>query len=240
MGIKHSIKQRFPIFGFDIVRFTPRLHSLARRKALLNTFAISLVIDVGAYRGLYAQELRHIGYAERIISYEPVSESYQALEQRAQHDDLWDTYKCALGDVNEQATINISQNRYSSSFLSVLPSSVSSAFGSECASQEAIDMVTLDSVIDSLHVPGHGVYLKIDTQGYEDKVLDGAKKALKMIDTIQLEMSIVSLYSEALLFDEMHRRLVELGYRLVSIEPGFTNEDTGELLQFDGVYHRYD
>jgi hypothetical protein len=36
----------------------------------------------------------------------------------------------------------------------------------------------------------------------------------------------------------MHRRLQDMGYGLVAIEPGFADPATGQLLQVDGIYHR--
>jgi FkbM family methyltransferase len=240
MHIKRFAKEQFPVFGIDVVRFTPQHHSLARRKALFDTYGISLVIDVGAHTGLYVKELRRLGYSGRVISYEPLSASYLTLQKKAQRDPFWDTYNCALGEATGQAKINISRNSYSSSLLEMMPSHVGAAPGSEYAGQELVDIVTLDSVFDSVRKPSDHTYLKIDTQGYEDRVLNGAEKALYDIDTIQLEMSIVPLYDAALLFDEMNRRLSQLGYRLVGIETGFTDDTTGELLQFDGIYHRYE
>ena len=82
------------------------------------------------------------------------------------------------------------------------------------------------------------VYLKIDTQGFEENVLKGAESSLNHIDTIQLEMSLIPLYRDEPLFDEMYHFLYQKGYRLIAIEAGFTDEETGQLLQFDGIFHR--
>lgn len=207
---------------------------------MIDTYGINLVIDVGAHTGCYVKELRRLGYSGRVVSYEPLSASYHTLQQKAQRDPYWDTYNCALGEVNGQATINISRNSYSSSLLDMLPSHVGAAPGSEYAGQERIEIITLDSVFDLVSERSDHIYLKIDTQGYEDRVLNGSEKALYDIDTIQIEMSIVPLYGAALLFDEMNQRLSQLGYRLVGIETGFTDATTSELLQFDGIYHRYE
>jgi hypothetical protein len=82
------------------------------------------------------------------------------------------------------------------------------------------------------------VYLKIDTQGFESKVIAGAEQVLSRIDTIQLEMSLVPLYEGELLFDEMCRLMMNKGYSLVSAEAGFSDETSGQLLQMDGIFHR--
>ena len=45
-------------------------------------------------------------------------------------------------------------------------------------SDEKIEVKTLDSIYDSLGITGENVFLKVDTQGYEKKVLNGAKTFL--------------------------------------------------------------
>lgn len=48
---------------------------------------------------------------------------------------------------------------------------------------------------------------KIDTQGYEDRVLTGAQGMLQIVGAIQTELSLVPLYSGQPLFDEMRARI---------------------------------
>ncbi len=221
------------------MRFEPQSHPLARRKLLFRTFGISLVLDVGANVGQYAEQIRNLGYRGRIVSFEPLSSAYLELQEKAATDRLWETYNLALGDKNEERLINISRNRYSSSLLPNLPANIESEPNTEYIGQERVDIRTLDSMIETVCATNEEVYLKIDTQGYEERVLVGATEALERIDTIQLEMSLVRLYDDSMLFEEMLKLLRELGYRLAAVEPGFTNKRTGEILQLDGIFHRY-
>ena len=65
------------------------------------------------------------------------------------------------------------------------------------------------------------------------------ENSLLQIDTVQMEMSLVPLYDGALLFDEMLTLMGEKGYIMVAIEPGFLDPDSGQLLQVDGIFHRF-
>ena len=224
--------------GCDIIRYQPRTHPLSRRKSLLDAYSVGTILDIGANIGQYGVESRKIGYTGRIISFEPQSVAFKALSLRAQADNLWDVHNFALGDKEEISHINISENSYSSSLLDILPAHVESAPDSRYKGQEEISVKTLDAVFSELTAPEDQIYLKIDTQGFEEQVLLGARDSLGHIDTIQLEMSLMPLYQNGMLFDEMYRFLYEKGYRLVALEPGFTNDDTGELLQVDGIFHR--
>jgi hypothetical protein len=81
--------------------------------------------------------------------------------------------------------------------------------------------------------------MKIDTQGYESRVLQGAQGSLARIDTVQMELSLVPLYEGELLFQEMWELLRAKGYTLVAIESGFSAPASGQLLQVDGIFHRF-
>lgn len=237
-GLKKTIRHFARHLGFDIIRFEPKSHPLARRKQILDAYNVDLVVDVGANTGLYAMELREIGYRGRIVSFEPLSSAYSMLNEQASSDKLWDTRNFALGDEEGTATINIAGNSFSSSLLNMLPAHIVSAPESEYVGTEEIQIKTLDSIFPSLVNRANSVYLKIDTQGFEEHVLKGAESSLLSIDTLQLEMSLTPLYESELLFDAMYRKLAEKGYTLIAVEPGFTDCHTGQLMQLDGIFHR--
>ncbi len=80
--------------------------------------------------------------------------------------------------------------------------------------------------------------MKIDTQGFESKVLKGTEKSFTHINIVQMEMSLVPLYENELLFHEMCIYMKEKGYGLIGLEPGFYDHTTGQLLQVDGIFNR--
>ena len=103
--------------------------------------------------------------------------------------------------------------------------------------QEDIIVKTLDSIFDRHMKSDEKIFLKIDTQGYEKKVIAGSLKSLKYISGIQMEMSLAPLYKgESLLLDIINY-MSELGYELMSLEPGWANR-SGQLLQIDGIFFR--
>ena len=105
--------------------------------------------------------------------------------------------------------------------------------------RESIEIRTLDGIYDEIcGEEATGIYLKIDAQGYEAKVLSGAASCLKHIDTVQLEMSLQRLYQGEYTFIDMHKSMLDKGYAMVSIEPVFFDASSGKLLQVDGTYQR--
>lgn len=225
--------------GYDISRLGPASSPLVRRRKLLKSYAINVVLDVGANAGQFAMQMRNLGFFGKIVSFEPLGSAFELLRQNADKDPKWEIINCALGEINAAKKINVSANSCSSSLLDMLPAHTKAAPEKIYVAKELIEVRTLDSMINDLCAREDNIYLKIDTQGYESRVISGADEALARIGTIQLEMSLVPLYDEELLFGEMHSLLSEKGYSMVSIEAVYSDRTSGQLLQVDGIYHRF-
>lgn len=239
MNYRQALRKWLRRLGYDMNRVTPVSSAAARRKLLFTTYGIDLLLDIGANDGSYGEEIRReMGYAGRIVSFEPLSSAFGKLVQRAGNDPAWSVYNFALGDADTVSEINIAGNSYSSSLLRMLPSHLGAAPESGYVGRETISVKTLDRVLPDICPPKTNIHMKIDTQGYELKVLTGAERSLDRIDTIELEMSLVPLYDGQPLFEEVLGWLGEKGYRLVGVEPCFCDRNTGEVLQVDGIFHR--
>jgi len=240
MRIKHKLRTCLWKAGYDIFKFTPTSHPLARRKRILESYEIDTVLDIGANAGQFAMELREdLDYKHRILSFEPLSTAFQLLQANSTGDAAWEVFNCAIGDAEEEREINIAENSESSSLLRMLPSHQKFAPESKYIGKEVIAINTLDSLFNDSCETAKNVYMKIDTQGFESRVLKGAENSLMHIDTIQMEMSLVPLYDGELLLNEMLALMANKGYTLVAIEPGFSDPASGQLLQLDGIFHRF-
>lgn len=225
--------------GIEAHRYTIQTSAGAQLDRLLEHSGIDLVLDVGANSGQYATELRAHGYAGRIVSFEPLTSAHASLTLAARGDAGWSVApRMALGDSEGEISIHVAGNSFSSSILDMLPSHERAAPGSGYVASETVPLKRLDSVAGEYLAGSRRVLLKIDTQGYEDRVLAGAASLLGRMTAIQTELSLVPLYAGQLLFDEMRRKIAALGFELFAILPGFVNEQTGQTLQFDGFFLR--
>ena len=223
--------------GYDLVKRNYRYSADMRLITLLRHHEIDLVFDVGANAGQYGATLRALGYAGRILSFEPLSSAFATLQERARKDRHWDVLNVGLGHENSQVELNVSGNSQSSSILEMLPAHVAAAPRSAYVDTEAITVRTVDSIVDENRCDAR-IFLKIDTQGYERKVLDGSSKSLHRITGIQIETSLVPLYEGETLFKEMLDYVEARGFTLHSLEYGFGDPLTGRLLQVDCIFFR--
>lgn len=232
--IVNQIRKR----GYEI--FKPGVSdkvSITYRK-IFSQFNIDYLIDVGANEGQFAKGMRTLGYNGIINSFEPLSEVFDRLKKNAASDPAWNVHNIALGNKEGQQEINVSKNMVSSSLLEMLPDHVKRAPDSIVIAKENIQVRKLDSILDASTLISKNIFLKLDVQGYEKFVLEGAMHSLKDIKLIQLEMALTPLYKGEALLSEMINYMDTLGYKLYNILNGFNNYDTGQLLQVDGIFVR--
>lgn len=241
MRLRHEIRRVVQRAGFDIVRY-PLGSSMARTVLLLDHHKVDCVIDVGANDGGFGTAIRSLGYKGRIISFEPLSGPFQSLSRKAAADPLWDVLQCAVGDAKGEVTINVSGNDgLSSSILPMLERHTAVAPGSRYVDTPRTPQECLDGLLPTFDIsPSANIFLKVDVQGYEKHVLDGAPQLLasRSLRGVQLELSLVPLYADAMKFREALDRLESLGMSLMALDPVMADPDSGQLLQVDAVFFR--
>jgi FkbM family methyltransferase len=211
-----------------------------RIAAALDHFRLPTVVDVGANVGQYSAGLRASGYRGRIISFEPLADAFARLSRRCAYDPGWTASRTALGGEPGELELNISANSDSSSLLPITSAHTWAAPGSRYLGVEKVPVTTLADVLPLYDIDPARTWLKIDTQGYEARVLDGAGDRLGEFAAVQLELSFVPLYAGQALFDELVERLTMAGFALFGLEAGFSDPRTGRTLQCDGVFVRTD
>lgn len=228
--------------GVDIVRYQPlNTTLLGQRNQIMRLAGINLVFDVGANIGQFGHELRLYGYQGEVMSFEPQAAAFHQLSEAAAADPNWHVYHYAFGEVPGTSTIHLSQNSHSSSLLPMLNAHLDSAPESAYIGEEEIEVRTLNDFWQENDgkYTGRNIMLKIDVQGFEKYVLAGASTFLPYVSLIQLEMSLIELYDNEMLYQDMMAYLNSLGFgTLLTLIPGHSHPKTGRLLQCDGVFGR--
>ena len=205
-----------------------------RRQILLAETAT--VLDVGANAGQYAQWLRReVGYAGRIVSFEPVLEVFEELALNSADDDAWGCRRTALGERSGQLEITVTQESEFSSALEPSPHVVDHWPGASARSTQLVPMASLDEIWPELDCAGR-VFLKVDVEGYELAVLRGARAVLSEVSLVELEISVAPNFSGGPRLEEVLHALDEAGFDLVAVEQNHGDLEDGRMLMVDGVF----
>ena len=222
--------------GFDVVR-CPYWNEFAHRRAiLLESHSIDLVLDIGANTGQYGNEIREHGYNGRLISFEPSTAAFEQLKTRAAMDTAWEVMNLALGREPGIGDLRVAASSAASSLRMPLATQLEVAPTSKTVGVESVEVARLDDVVNDLDETR--TYVKVDVQGSERDVIDGAARTLARAVGLEIELSLTNLYQNDMLLDESLARVSEYGLDLVGLNPGLVDQESGRLLQCDGIFIR--
>jgi len=165
-------------------------------KSLLEKYEISSrkgVIHVGAHVGEEIQLYKDLGF-KNILAFEPLPSAFEKLNKIpgivAEN--------VALGNMERKCELHVASNGESSSCL--CPAEHKKYHPTILFNEKIyVDMVTLDGYLDKnkkLEASDFNL-LVMDVQGFEDRVILGAKKSLPKMDAIYCEISTGVLYAES-------------------------------------------
>ena len=232
---KKVLNKFLKIFDIKILKISKNPTFVDLLIKVINKFSINYVIDVGANVGQFASDLRFAGYKKNILSIEPVEEAYQKLLDKSKKDNFWCIYqKCCLGEKKKFIDINISENLQSSSILNINNLHLSNRSESRYIRAEKVQMITLDDLFNSRNdLFDKNILLKLDVQGYEDKIILGGRESIKKIRALLLELSLVELYDGQSLWIDVINNLQTIGFEPWILDRGFSAIDSGRTLQID-------
>ncbi len=156
------------------------LHSLLKSKTDKSDF---ILFDVGANLGNYALYSKNINSAISIHCFEPVNSTFSKLVENLKHLNVI-TNNQALSNTSGIAKIFVYSDLCESNSIDHHPH-LDSNFQSK---EETISVITLDDYCKK-HQITYISFLKIDVEGHEVQVLEGAKENIlnKTINVIQFE-----------------------------------------------------
>lgn len=207
----------------DYARINRAIHWLAamlskdwdRRLLGVNALPIGSILDIGANEGQFAKRMRSRFPKAQIYAFEPLPDAAQRLRQWANTQrGAVQVFEVALGDCTQ--TVFLQQHLYFSASSSLLATTAhGEALYPFMGRQQRIPVqqMTLDDVIAQLPQPLRpDVLIKLDVQGYEDRVLRGASQTLRAAKACIVEISLDGLYEGQASFQSVFDSLRQAGY----------------------------
>ena len=241
MGTKDWLKRTLQDWGLEVTISDARTNILRNCVWHCRKGQVDLCLDVGANTGQFAKNLRRFGYDGDILSIEPLSAAYAALQLAASKDSRWSCApRMALGSVSGEAEINIAGNSVSSSLLPSLDLQVQASRESAYVGRERTPLSTLDEFCADNKILERykNLFLKIDAQGFEQEILHGANRVISSVNLLLLELPLVPLYEGAASFIDLYRLAEEKGFRCIFLSRGFQQNDQMVTLEVDGLFSR--
>ncbi|HET9646934.1 MAG TPA: FkbM family methyltransferase [Microlunatus sp.] len=207
--------------------------------ALLERYRVNCVFDVGANAGQYGKGLRRFGYQGRIVSFEPVPDTFERLRASAESDAEWHVHNFALGREEAMQSISIDWKTMNS----LLPPS---EYGKERYKRFAkgrtveIEIRRLDDVMQNAleGIDEPRPYLKMDTQGFDMEVFLGAGERISEFVGMQSEVAALRLYEGSPSMGESVAAYEAAGFGVTGMYPVTRESATGRVVEFDCVMFR--
>ena len=218
LRIARSILNRL---GWDIGKISD--HS-----QLLKTLNIDCIVDAGSNDGsLISAIVKNLNSKNiQILSFEPNPKVFQILQKKSKNYPHWKTFNVGLGNKIDYKTLNVSSYSQTSSFDHVSNhhphyESKKSWFNRYInRSKELI----LDSPTIKIFPLDHyfpfiqdknTILIKIDCEGYEKKIIQGAPKFLNKATLIIIEIAIQKIYPSSPTFNEIYSILHDYDFEYI-------------------------
>ena len=204
----------------------------------LQEMGIHTILDVGANVGKFSVKLNKIINDAMIYAFEPLGDCYELLLNSTKHFKKIKCYNVGLGKESKDAVIFHNEFSPSSSLLEMNNLHKDAFPYTKLSTQERIKICSLDEMIDKINWEKK-VLLKIDVQGYELEVLEGAEVSLDYVDIIIIETSFSELYKGQPLFDSIYEFLTANHFYYEGNLDQFKDPRTGKILQADSIFLKH-
>jgi FkbM family methyltransferase len=198
---------------------------------------IKTVIDVGAHSGEFSSAIRAVLPAAHIYAFEPLEECHQRLRERLGGNGSLESFQVAVGDHSGMIDFWRSSFPKSSSALAMSKLHQTAFPWSADNDRLTVRLETLDHCIGQRNFSSK-VFLKIDVQGYEDRVLRGASQLMKRVDYVLVEVSFMPLYEDQARFHEIYDILLGSGFCYAGNMEQLLSPQDGSILQADALFVR--
>lgn len=236
--VKKLIKKALSNYGYDVVPHDEAAATAEKNKyRWLQAHDIHTVIDAGSSDGGFARWIHGQLPEARVISFEAQDNLYQRLMQRMEGEAYFEAHRMALNNYNGTTTFRISSYDGSSSLLPMAELHKSAYPVSKNITEVTVDCKRLDDVLDAGALK-QNVLFKLDVQGGEKLVLEGAEDVLARTRLVFCEINFQELYEGCVMANDLVDFLSRRGFRLTGIENVSQHMDNGTFLQADAWFQK--
>jgi FkbM family methyltransferase len=208
-----------------------------RQMGWLTEFNLATVLDIGANTGQFASCISRLLPTAKIYSFEPLPDCFEQLQINMANAENFKAFNVALAD--RTGVLDFERNEFSpsSSFLKMADLHRDAFPYTSNSNTITVTTQRLDDFLEGCAI-AQPMLVKIDVQGYEDKVLRGGEKTIRESALIILETSFETLYEGQPMFHEIYQRLVSWGFVYSGATSQLCSPQDGKPLQEDSIFVR--
>lgn len=195
------------------------------------------IIDAGANEGQFAVAVAKLFPEATVHSFEPDPDTFARLVRNVRAFPRVHPHLLALGDKRQQMPFYVDADTQVSSLLPASEKRYRAFPKTRTAKVLTVNVDTLSQFFatDELARP---ILLKLDVQGYEHLVLDGAGHLLPKIDYVLAETAVRPLYVGEVACQEMVGILADLGFGLELVADWHQSPADGSIVELDLFFSR--
>ena len=236
--LKTGIRGLLRVLGYDIVAY----ESSPERTLLgLVKPAVSTVIDIGANVGQFARIATEHFPQATLFCFEPLPSAFAELRNWAARRKAGKThlFNVALGDADERGLMYVHTDHEVSSSLLETTEVVEALYPlTKAQTPIQVSVTTLDEAMSPyLNDINGNMLVKLDVQGFEDRVLRGATMTLARTQAVILEVGLDLLYRNQADFLGLMSILDRNGFRYAG-NLSQTYASDGHVVFVDAVFRR--
>ncbi len=181
---------------------------------LIKDLKLNIVIDIGSNKGQFILILNKYFENIKILSFEPINELLEKQKKFFKNTkNNIKFFNTAVGAFNSKINLNITRRKDSSSILEIRNiNNIGRNF--DIVEKREINVTTLEDVLKKIDLNG-SILLKLDVQGYELKVLEGAEKLLPKIKYIITEVADNQIYKNQVTKNIILKYLKEKNFEIL-------------------------
>jgi len=205
----------------------------------INGLNICSILDVGAHVGVFSKKMHSLFPQATIYAFEPQPRPFSCIEQWADNEDKVKIFNYALGDVNSTMKMfQYPQNRDgSATFLEPTSWCLTHRPYMHTKDRLAVKMRTLDSMMDELGKLEPEVFIKLDVEGYEIKVIQGGKELFQKAKLCLTEVQLSPIFVGQPTFQTLVDLFDQLGFRYAGNFDQLISKDDG-IYMVDALFVR--
>ncbi len=245
--MKNLLKKIINNFGYDLKRLNSESKILNSDDLLKDKINKNpTILDIGANNGQSIDRFLKIFENPIIHSFEPIKSEYDLMKNKFYNFNNIILNNYAMGEIQDIRQFNITAKSANSSFnkhnkdsdwIKVRSKQHNISASDYIQEKVNVKINTVDNYVKENNISKIDL-LKIDTEGYEDKVLEGSLESLRdnKISAVVTEIILDNVYDKYFNFSDIEKYLIPNNFRLVGLDLVNNNLFSGLVFVADAYY----